>query len=399
MSKNDYYEILGVSKSATQDEIKKAFRNRARQLHPDNMDSGDETAFKELAAAYEVLSDDNKRALYDRYGAEGLASGAGGFSGGFENMDLGSFADLSEIFSQFFGTGTSRTGRRNQALRGADLKLDLRLEFKEAIFGCESKITVRRMEDCTVCTGSGAQAVSGPVQCSTCGGAGQIRQTNATLLGHFTQVLTCPNCEGEGTRVEKPCTNCRGVGQVRKSREMEIKIPPGIDNGARVRITKAGDFGKRGGPPGDVYVIVYVSDHATFQREGTTIHVQQKISYSMAALGCELLIPTVDGEQVLKVAAGTQTGVTITVRGKGAPQLSNPSVRGDQIVHFFVETPTKLSAEEKKLLERLAEMRGEKLTVPKSHKHDDPNNSSLLDKITEVFKPKESPTGKETSHE
>jgi molecular chaperone DnaJ len=387
--KRDFYEILGVERNATPDQIKKAFRNRARNLHPDNMDSGDEAAFKELAAAYEVLSDESKRSLYDRYGHDGLSGGAGGFDG----VDLGGFADLSEIFAQFFG-GSPRGGsgaRRNPVERGADLKYDLSLDFLEAVFGVEKKISIKHMQDCTACSGSGAAQGSSRVQCSTCGGAGQIRQTTSTFLGHFTQVLTCPNCEGEGTRVEKPCSNCKGRGQIRKSRDIELKIPPGIDSGARMRVPGMGDQGRHNGPPGDLYVILHVGEHPNFMREGTTIHLRQPVSFSMAALGGELMIPTVEGVKALRIPAGIQTGSTLVMRDHGVPHLNNPSKRGDQLVHVVVETPTRLSGEEKKLFEKLAELRKEKLQVPKSQKveEDGKEGESIIDKIVDVFRPKD----------
>ncbi|MBI4533072.1 MAG: DnaJ domain-containing protein, partial [Candidatus Melainabacteria bacterium] len=257
MTKRDYYEILGVDRQASLDQIKKAFRSRARHLHPDNKESGDEAAFKELAAAYEVLSDEQKRSLYDRYGHDGLSGGVGGFEG----VDLGAFADLSEIFAQFFGGGPRSGFRRSTVERGADLKYDLRIDFLEAVFGAERKISIQHLEGCTVCDGSGAEKGSGPVRCGTCQGTGQIKQVSQTFLGHFTQVLTCPNCEGEGTRIDKPCAKCKGRGQVRKGKEIELKVPSGIDSGTRLRVPGAGDQGRRGGPPGDVYVIVHVADH------------------------------------------------------------------------------------------------------------------------------------------
>jgi molecular chaperone DnaJ len=411
MTKRDFYEILGVPRTANSDQIKKAFRSKARHLHPDNMDSGDESAFKELAAAYEVLSDDNKRALYDRYGHDGLAGAAGGFDG----VDLGAFADLSEIFSTFFGGGRGGGGRRSTVERGSDLKLELRLEFSEAIFGTERKISIKRLEACTVCTGTGAQSGSQPVRCTTCNGAGQIRQATQTLLGQFMQILTCPNCEGEGTRIEKACTVCKGKAQVRTQRDLEIKIPAGIDHGARLRIPHAGDHGRRNGPPGDVYVLITVNDHAKFVREGQTIHLQQPISFAMAALGGEMIVDTVDGEKPLRVPPGTQTGTILPLKGHGAPQLNSPNLRGDQLVHLIVETPTKLTSEQKRLLEKFADSRGDKLSAPKFKRPDTASSanskpspgksssiknpsgkgssgkadSSLIDKIADVFKPKE----------
>jgi molecular chaperone DnaJ len=360
MTKKDLYEVLGVSRNANADEIKKAFRNKARHLHPDNMDSGDEAAFKELAAAYEVLSDQNKRDLYDRYGHDGL-SGMG--AGGFDGVDLGGFADLSEIFNQFFGGGMRSGGRRGGPERGSDLKLDLSLEFNDAVFGTKRTLTVKRLEQCTACSGSGAAEGSKPVTCVTCAGQGQVKQVTQTLLGHFTQVLTCPACQGEGHKIDKPCGSCKGKAQIRQAREFEVNIPAGIDSGTRLRVPGGGDYGRKGGGPGDLFVIIHVSDHPHFIREGTTIHLREKISYSLAALGGKLEVPTVDGERVLTIPPGTQTSTTLVMKGSGVPMLNNPTYRGDQLVHLVVETPTKLSSEEKHLLERLAQLRGENLSA------------------------------------
>ncbi len=404
MTKRDFYEILGVPKNAPTDQIKKAFRNKARHLHPDNMDSGDEAAFKELAAAYEVLSDDNKRALYDRYGHEGLAGGMGGFDG----VDLGAFADLSEIFSQFFG-GTARGGRRNTVERGSDLKVELHLDFLEAVFGVKKTITIKRLENCTACSGSGAAAGHTPVKCVTCAGIGQIRQATSTFLGQFTQIISCPNCLGEGMRVEKPCTGCKGRAQVRKSCEIELNIPAGIDSGLRLRVPNAGDYGKRNGPPGDVYVVVSVEEHQDFIREGTTIHVRQPVSFSQAALGCEIRVPSVEGAKTLKIPAGTQTGTVLVMKELGVPNLNSPTVRGDQLVHVIVETPTKLSAVERRLLEQLADLRGDKLDLgkeekpiaesksdapkPKTSKGKAAKDPSIIDKLADVFRSKDAADG------
>lgn len=399
MAKRDYYEVLGVDRNASGDQIKRAFRNRARHLHPDNMDSGDEAAFKELAAAYEVLSDEHKRSLYDRYGHDGLSGGAGGFEG----VDLGAFADLSEIFAQFFGGNPRAGGRHNTAERGADLKYDLQLDFLEAVFGVERKISIKHLQSCTVCSGTGAAEGSSRIKCNTCAGVGQIRQSTATFLGHFTQVITCPNCQGEGTTVEKPCTPCKGHGQVRKSREIDLKIPAGIDTGARLRVPGAGDQGRRNGPAGDLYVIIHVSDNSNFVREGTTIHLRQPISFSMAALGGDLMVATVEGVKPLKIPAATQTGTTLVMKEQGVPYLNSPGRRGDQIVHLVVETPSRLSSEEKKLLERLAELRHEKLRAPKGHKSEDSSkkghksddsnkaNNTIIDKIADALFSKEEP--------
>lgn len=387
MAKRDLYEILGLDRNASGDQIKKAFRNKARNLHPDNMDSGDEAAFKELAAAYEVLSDERKKTLYDRYGHDGLSGGAGGFDG----VDLGGFADLSDIFAQFFGGGTRGGSRQSAVERGSDLKYDLQLDFLEAVFGVEKKISVKHLESCTVCTGSGAAPGSSRTKCATCNGQGQIRQNTSTFLGQFTQVIACPNCEGEGSRVEKPCSNCKGRGQVKQSRDIDLKVPAGVDTGLRMRVQGGGDQGRRGGIPGDLYVILHVSDHPDFIREGTTIHLRQSISFSMAALGGEIMVPTVEGAKAIKIPAATQTGTTLVMKDHGVPNLNNPGRRGDQIIHLLVETPTRLSAEEKKLLEKLAELRKEKLHLPKGQKTEETTKEggSILDKLSDVFRGKD----------
>ncbi len=389
MANRDYYEVLGVSRTATQDEIKKSFRAKAAALHPDNKETGNEGEFKELVNAYEVLSDEQKRTMYDRYGAEGVK----GTGSRFEGFDAGGFGDLSDIFEYFFGGGTTRGRRRGGPERGADLKFDLELDFLEAVFGVEKKITIKHLEDCLECTGSGAAPGSSPVQCKTCGGMGQVRQTSATLFGHFTQVLPCPACDGEGTKIDRPCEECKGKGQLRKPKSLELKIPAGVDNGSRLRVGGAGDNGKKGAPAGDLYVVIHVRNHAVFQREGHTIHVRQPISYSMAALGGEILIDTVGGKKVLKVPAGTQSGTTLVMKEQGVPHLSSPQRRGDQQVHLVVDTPTRLSDEEKSLLKRLAELRGESLSVPAVAREEGQGKEgqqSLFDVIAGVFKPKNS---------
>jgi molecular chaperone DnaJ len=395
MTNRDYYEVLGVERSSTADQIKKAFKKKAAALHPDNSDTGDESAFKELVAAYEVLSDEQKRSMYDRYGAEGVKGTH--FDQG--NFDFGTFGDLSDIFDYFFGGGMRQQSRgRNQPQRGNDLKFDLELDFKDAVFGVEKKISIKHLEDCTECGGSGAAAGYKPAQCTTCGGMGQVKQVSSTLFGHFTQILPCPTCDGEGTKIENPCGECKGKGQVRKSKNIELKIPAGVDNGSRLRVGGGGDLGRKGAPPGDLYVVLHVQPHARFQREGVNVHIKQPISYSLAALGGEILMETVGGEKVLKIPAGIQNGTIITMRGEGVPHLGSPQRRGDQMVHIFVETPTKLSDEEKQLLKRMAEIRGESLTViappdggnsggkGKDKDKSKDKDPSLFDAIAGVFK-------------
>jgi molecular chaperone DnaJ len=349
-TKRDYYEVLGVSRQATSDQIKKAFRNRARHLHPDNMDSGDEHAFKELAAAYEVLCDPHKRSQYDRFGHEGMGNID---FGGIDFSDLG---DIGEIFSSFFG-GSMRS-RRSHAERGADLRYDLSLTFEEAVFGAEKKIKLQHLESCTTCSGSGLAAGAKQVTCAACNGAGQVRHSTSTFLGQFTQVVTCSTCGGEGTTADKPCNECRASGVVRKSKEVEIKIPAGVDDLSQMRVSGQGDQGRRGGPPGDLYVVLNVAPHPIFEREGTTILLRHTISFATAALGGEIMVPTIDGEHKLKVSAGTQSGTTVNLHGCGVPHLGHTSRRGDQIVQLNVRTPARLNAEEKKLFEKLKEIEG-----------------------------------------
>jgi molecular chaperone DnaJ len=418
MAKRDYYEVLGVSKTAAADEIKKTFRNRARQLHPDNKDSGDEAAFKELAEAYEVLSDQSKRAQYDRHGHQGV-QGAGH---GFDNVDFSSMAGfgIDDIIDMFFGGGGGRGGAgRSGPEPGSNLKYDLQIDFLEAVFGVEKKITIKRLEDCDTCKGSGAAEGSEVITCVTCAGMGQVQQVMQSFFGQTMRVIECPACQGTGKKIDKPCKDCKGEAQVRKAREFDLKVPAGIDNGARMRLTGAGDKGRRGGGFGDLYVIVHVREHKQFVRDGDTIHIRQPITFSMAGLGGELMVPTVDGDRLLKIPSGIQHGTTLVMRDSGVPRYNNPGRRGEQVVHVSVETPSKLGSEEKELLKQLAELRGESLTVTESEREadaeleaskknketqaknekkskskskdkDEPvkEDSSIIDKIGEFFRPK-----------
>ena len=393
MTNRDYYEVIGVERSAAQDQIKKAFKKKAAQLHPDNKDTGDENAFKELVAAYEVLGDEQKRQMYDRYGAEGVKGTRFGDAG--QQFDFGQF-DLSDIFDMFFGGGGMAGGRsrRTGPERGADLKFDLELDFVEAVFGCEKTITVRRLEECTECGGNGAAPGSKAVKCEACGGIGNVKHTSATLFGHFVQVVPCPTCDGEGTKIDRPCGECKGKGQTRQPKTIDgLKVPAGVDSNSRLRVGGAGDMGRRGAPPGDLYVVLHIKPHPLFKREGINIHLTQPISFSMASLGGEILVETVSGAKVLKIPAGIQTGTVITMREHGVPHLSHPQRRGDQYVHIVVETPSKLSDEERQLLRRLAEIRGESLTVVSAADGagvGKEGQASLFDKIAGAFKPKHS---------
>lgn len=374
MTQKDYYDILGVSKDSSKDEIKKAFRTKARELHPDVNKAPDaEERFKELGQAYEVLMDDDKRAMYDRYGHDGLKNSGYDYSGPF---DFG-FGDLSEILSSFFGGGFGGGSRANPNApqRGSDLRLDLQIEFEEAVFGAEKDVEIEHLENCSRCSGSGSEPGTQPAVCPTCKGMGQVQQVTQTILGHFTQVSTCPHCKGVGKTITNPCKDCNGHGRKETSKVVNLKIPKGVDNGNKLRVNGEGDAGRNGGPSGDLYVVLLVKPHEKFKREGVNIYVEQPISFSQAALGDEIEIDTVDGKKPLKISAGTQSGTVVSIKGVGVPHINNPSRRGDQFIKLQVVTPTQLSEEEKTLLKKLAEIQKEKL-----------NKEGLFDKIKGAFK-------------
>jgi len=360
MAQRDYYEVLGVAKSAASDEIKRAFRKKARELHPDVNKAPDaEEKFKELGQAYEVLMDDNKRSMYDRYGQDGLKNAGYDQNGPF---DFG-FGDLSEILSSFFGSGFSGTGSRrnaNSPVRGSDLRLDIEISFEEAIFGIEKDVEIEHLETCESCSGSGMEPGTTPITCNTCGGHGQIQQTTQTILGHFSQISTCPTCGGTGKIVSTPCKNCSGQGRKEVSKTINIKIPKGVDNGNKLRINSEGDAGKRGGPPGDLYVVLYVKSHELFKRENVNIYLEQPVTFAQAALGDEIEVDTVDGKKTLKIYPGIQSGTVLTIKNAGVPFLNNPSKRGDQFVKINLVTPTNLGDEEKRLFLKLFEIQNGK---------------------------------------
>lgn len=419
-TKKDYYEIIGVAKTATSEEIKKAFRKHARTLHPDNKDSGDEKAFKELAEAYEVLSDEKKRSAYDRYGHEGVK----GSARNFDDMDMSSFAGfgMDDILEALFGQGVRGGGFGRQAgpAQGAHLKYDLQIDFLEAVFGCEKKIDVNRLDDCTTCLGTGAAPGSNVTTCATCGGMGQVKELVNMLFVQTYQVMPCPQCRGNGKKIDKPCRDCRGEGLTRKKKDFNLPVPAGIADGSRMRVAGLGDKGPHGGSFGDLFVVIHVKQHKDFVRDGNTIHVKQNISFAMAALGGDLLVPTVEGSKLLKIPAGIQSGTQLLMKDLGVPPLQNQGRRGDQIVHIAVNTPTKLSHEEKELFKKLAELSGDTLSVEheakdsakklkkdseknnnnsdsegaksksngKKKDEDDGKEDSLLDKIVDAFRPK-----------
>jgi molecular chaperone DnaJ len=347
--KRDYYEVLGIAKSASKDEIKKAYRRLARQYHPDvSKEAGAEAKFKELNEAYEVLSDEQKRSLYDRLGHAGV-SGAG--TGGFGGFDFGGFRDPFEIFEEVFGGfgfGGTRRQRRGPR-RGADLRYEMTLEFEEAVFGVEREIEVPRQETCGTCNGKGTEPGTSPVRCPECNGTGEIRRQT----GFFINIGTCPRCQGRGEIITNPCQECRGQGRVVKTRHLNVKVPAGVDNGTQIRLSGEGESGVQGGPPGNLYVVIRVKPHAYFRRIDDTIHLELAINITQAALGDEVEVPTLDGKEMMTIPAATQTGDTIRLRGKGVPRLRRDGTntsRGDQLVTLQVRTPTNLTQEQRDLL-------------------------------------------------
>jgi molecular chaperone DnaJ len=345
-AKRDYYDVLGVGRTANADEIKKAYRKLARQYHPDmNKEPEAETRFKEINEAYEVLSDEQKRAMYDRFGHQ--MPGAGG-AAGYDPFAGGDA--FSSIFDAFFG-GAAAGGRSRGPQRGADLRYTLTLPFEEAVFGTEKEIEFRRLETCTGCRGSGAEPGTDPVRCTTCGGTGEVRQ-RAPIFNMVT-VTTCETCSGTGSVIALPCRLCKGEGRTRQPRKLSVRVPAGVDNGQQIRISGEGDAGPRGGPPGNLYVVLEVQPHPLFVRDEQTIVLELNLNVAQAALGEEIAVPTLDGEEKLRVPPGTQSGQTFRLRGKGVPFLRQQG-RGDQVVVTRVNVPTKLTEQQRKLFEELA---------------------------------------------
>ncbi len=352
-TKRDFYEVLGVSKNATAEEIKKAYRQAARKYHPDvNRDDPNAAdKFKEVNDAYEVLSDDNKRAAYDRFGHDAFdpTRNAGGFGGGFGGFgDMGGFGDIFDLI--FGGAGTAGRRTRTGPQRGADLEMRLEVNFEDAVFGMEKDIELPRVEKCDKCNGSGAEPGSSVKNCPDCHGSGQVRSVQSTPFGRFETVRPCSRCHGEGKIIEKPCPACRGNGQVRKTRKIQVRIPAGVDNGSRLRIQNEGEQGTRGGPPGDLYITILVRPHPRLQRDGYNLITTQSIDFVQAALGTQVEIPLLGGaSHVLNIPEGTQPGDIITVRGKGIPHLHSHR-QGDLRVIIEVTIPKRLSKKQKELL-------------------------------------------------
>lgn len=351
MSKRDFYEVLGLGKDSSPEEIKKAYRKLARQYHPDvNKASDAADKFKEIKEAYDVLGDDQKRATYDQYGHIDPNQGMGGFDG----ADMGGFGD---IFDMFFGGGQRRNPNAPQ--RGADLQYTMTIEFKEAVFGKDTDITIPRTESCDRCHGSGAKSGTKPETCSTCKGTGQQEVVQNTAFGRIVNRRVCSSCNGQGKIIHEKCGGCHGNGTIKKQRKINVKIPAGVDEGAQLRISGEGEAGLRGGPPGDLYVVIRVRSHEFFEREGDDIYCEIPLTFTQAALGDEIEIPTLTEKVKLKIPAGTQTSTYFRLKGKGVPRLRGYG-QGDQHVKVVVVTPTNLSDEQKDQLRNIAKHNGER---------------------------------------
>ena len=370
--KRDYYEILGVQRGATDQEIKSAYRKLALQYHPDrNPNNPDaEEKFKECSEAYAVLADSEKREMYNRFGHAGVGAGVPG--GGF---DASVFQDFGDIFGEFFGFGDlfggNRSGGRTRAQRGADLREDITIEFEEAAFGVEKQITYRKHELCEKCNGSGSAQGKAPASCRTCGGRGQVRYQQ----GFFSVARTCPTCHGTGSVISDPCANCRGEGRVVQQKTIDAKIPAGVEDGTRIRFTGVGEAGVHGGPAGDLYLVLRVKQHAFFDRQGNDLYCVVPISFTQAAVGTEIQVPTLEGEQALKIPEGTQSGTILKLRGKGIPVL-NGHGKGNLFVEVRVQTPTKLTKRQRELLQELQGI---------AQVENKPQRTSLLGKMKDMF--------------
>ena len=362
-NKRDYYEVLGVEKGASAEEIKKSYRKKAMKYHPDR-NPGDKEAeekFKELGEAYEVLSDDDKRSRYDQFGFAGVdpnyGAGQGGFGGGFGGGvgGFGGFGDFGDIFGDLFGGGSARrTNAQSVPRRGDNVGARLELSFEEAAFGVEKEVTFPRIENCAACNGTGS--ADGVVEtCGNCRGTGQVRTTQSFMGMTMQSTSECPHCSGRGKIIKTPCTTCRGKGKVRRNHKVKVKIPAGIDMGQSIRAGGEGNVGYNGGPNGDLLVEITIRNHPIFTRRGMEVYCEVPITFTQAALGAKLMIPTLDGKEEFEIPEGTQTGKTFTMFGKGIPNVHNPKRRGNHHFTVVVETPTKLTKEQKELLRQLDE--------------------------------------------
>jgi molecular chaperone DnaJ len=371
-TKRDYYEVLGVARVATDVEIKSAYRKLAMTYHPDRNPNNPEAEdkFKEITEAYAILADGEKRTLYDRFGHAGLGGSAGGPAG----FDPAIFQDFGDIFGDIFGFGDmfGQGGRRrSRAQRGADLREDLHLEFEEAVFGVDKQVNVRRHETCDACRGTGAAPGKAPVSCRSCNGRGQVRYQQ----GFFSIARTCPACQGAGNVITDPCPKCKGEGRLMRERVVETKVPAGVEDGTRIRFSGLGEAGAFSGPAGDLYIVLHVKEHAFFEREGNDLHCVVPISFPQAALGTEIMIPTLEGEHKLKVPEGTQSGTSFRIRSKGVPIL-NSHGKGDLYVEVRIQTPAKLNKRQRELVAELGQL------SPVENK---PQNRTLLGRVKDMF--------------
>lgn len=359
-SKRDYYEVLGVSRGASEDDLKKAYRRLARQYHPDvNKEPDAEAKFKEISEAYAVLSDPDQRARYDRFGHAGIGQGAGGFNPEDIFSQFGGFQDIFEAF--FGGSGGPGTRQRRRGPEaGSHLRLDVEISFEDAYFGAEKTIEVNHYERCETCAGSGARPGTSPVTCNLCHGVGQISQTQRTIFGQFSHVSPCPKCEGEGRMIESPCQECRGSGRVRKAKRLSVTIPRGADSNLRLRVSGEGDVGPRGGPAGDLYLYLHMASDERFEREETELYTELPVSFAQLALGDEVEVPTMEGTHRFKIPHGTQTGTEFVLKGLGFPSLGDRGRKGDLHVTVRLVVPTELSDEEKDLIRKFDEIHRKK---------------------------------------
>jgi molecular chaperone DnaJ len=375
--KRDYYEVLGVTRTATGAELKTAYRKLAIQFHPDKNpgDYAAEERFKECSEAYEVLADEEKRARYDRFGHQAPGGFGTGFGGGAQG-----FGDINDIFGDIFGEIFGQRGRQRPGgrSRGSDLRYNLEVTFTEAAFGTEAKVKIPRHKQCDTCKGQGSRPGTGAKTCPTCHGAGELRMTQ----GFFQISRTCGHCQGHGKVITDPCQACRGAGKVETESVLNVKVPPGVDTGTRLKLTGEGESGERGGPPGDLYVVVHVQEHPIFVREDTEVICEVPISFTQAALGAQIEVPTLDGKVKMKIPAGTQSGKVFRLKGKGFPSLSQYGHRGDEHVRVAVEVPSGLSRKQRELLEEFAAISGED-----AH----PQAKSFFEKVRELFGADEEP--------
>ncbi|MFZ2960029.1 MAG: molecular chaperone DnaJ [Candidatus Ozemobacteraceae bacterium] len=372
MAKRDYYEVLGVPKNADETELKRAYRTLARKYHPDVNPNNPEAVenFKELNEAYQVLTDQKKRSAYDQFGHAGMDGRGFGFEG-FQGQGFSGFGDIfGDILSDFFGGGNSRS--RTGPRRGSDLRFDLEISFEEAVFGCEKTIDIQRTNSCTSCGGSGAQSGTGRKQCPVCKGRGTI----AFSQGFFAIQKTCHQCQGEGEIIEKPCQTCRGTGRIKHAEKLDVRIPPGVETGSKLKLTGEGEAGDRGGPTGNLYIVLSVGKHAIFERVGDDVVCERDISFPLAALGGEIEVPTLKGNVKIKIPAGTQTGKVFRLPGYGVKSFQGG--QGDELIRIFVRTPLQMTERQRELMLLLAKEEGEALTAGTASK-------SFFDKVKEAL--------------